>query len=218
MKKRHGGTLVDPDAVHLQPHDLPLRGRGLTLVEMTIALALTALLLILVNGLLGGVSRWSVHTREASVQARRLEFALEVMRKEIGELHLVASDPRMLLLGGAGTLSYVTTRAELIARDEMPSGLLRVEWKFDPPTRRLLRTVTPVAGTSREAGVSRTVPVLGDLEKVQFSIFDGRQWTALTGSDAPVEKPRAIGLELGFIPSRSPLFGAALTTAFHLPL
>jgi len=192
--------------------------RGLTLIEMTIALALTALLLILVNGLLGGVSRWSVHTREASLEARRLEFALEVMRKEIGELRLVASDPQFLLLGGAGTLSYATTRTELIARDEMPNGLVRVDWKFDPDTKTLQRTVTPVSGNSREAGVSRTVTVLDHLEKVQFSVHDGRQWILLSGSNAPVEQPRAIGLELNFIPARSPLFGPALSTAFQLPL
>lgn len=194
------------------------RTSGLTLIEMTIALALTALLLILLNGLLGGVSRWSVHTREASAAARKLEFALEVMRKEIGELRLVASDPQMLLLGGAGMLSYATTRAELIARDEMPRGLIRVEWRYEPSEKVLIRTVTPIAGPSREAGVSRSVVILEQLEKVQFLVHDGKAWIPLTGSNAPVENPRAIGLELGFVPSASPLFGAALTTAFQVPM
>lgn len=221
--KREFGCEADPICVHpcesvVRPTVVRLsRRRGVTLIEMTIALTLTALLLILVNGLLGGVSRWSVHTREASSSARRLEFALEVMRKEIGELRLVASDPQLLLLGGAGTLSYATSRVELIARDEMPNGLLRVDWKFDPSSGQLLRTVTPVSGSSREAGVSRTIPILEHLEKVQFSVHDGQKWIPLSGSNAPVEQPRAIGLELDFVPSQSPLFGSALMTAFQLP-
>lgn len=219
----NGGRDFAGDEDHIRVHlrssvVRPSRSRGLTLIEMTIALTLTALLLILVNGLLGGVSRWSVHTREASAAARRLEFALEIMRKEIAELRLVASDPQLLLLGGAGTLSYATTRAELIARDEMPSGLVRVDWKFDQEAGDLLRTVTPVAGNSREAGVSRSMKILDNLENVRFSIHDGRKWIPLTGSNAPVEEPRAIGMELDFVPSKSPLFGPALTTAFQLPL
>ncbi|MBF0498843.1 MAG: hypothetical protein HQM09_01815 [Candidatus Riflebacteria bacterium] len=199
--------------------------RGVTLIEAVIAISLTALLLVLVNGMTSGLARVTVRVREASVAARRLEFCVELMRRELAESRFgtsgnasgTATGTAFVPRGGDGMLSYPTGRGEVIAHDEMPRGFLRVDWHFDPSTGTLSRVVTPIEGWGNEAGSMRETVLLSGVKELVFSIYTEGKWFPLTGTLAPFEKAEAIRLDIGFIPGESPLFHNAFSTAFSLP-
>lgn len=160
------------------------------------ALALTAVLFALANGLLYGMARLDVASRTAGRAAREAEFCLEVFRKEVGEIRHDPADPSFTILGGAGLLAYSTSRREVIARDDMPRGFNRVEWRFDPARHVLVRTVSQLAHGVVTADVPRSQALLTGVAEVRFLRHDGQRWVALSGGVGPLEPARALGMEV----------------------
>ncbi|MBF0543688.1 MAG: prepilin-type N-terminal cleavage/methylation domain-containing protein [Candidatus Riflebacteria bacterium] len=191
--------------------------KAFSFVEMLITMALAALLLTLVNGITYSTSDYSRRIIELSTTARKLEFFVELMRKELGELHRETGNPAFDFLGGEGMLSYSTSRLEFIARNDTPAGYLRIEWIHDPEKKVLERSVTPVVTDTRQAGKTTVTKILENVEKVEFSIFDGKKWFPLTGSLAPIDIANAVGVDIYFVKASSPVFGNAFSTAFLLP-
>ncbi|MFZ2960762.1 MAG: prepilin-type N-terminal cleavage/methylation domain-containing protein [Candidatus Ozemobacteraceae bacterium] len=190
---------------------------GFTLVEILIAITLTGLLFAILNGVLTGLVRIGSRTTEAIDASRRLEYCVELLRRELGELRLIPTDPQMSLLGGRGLLIFTTTRSELIARTEVPRGLVRVEWRHLPEKRLLQRTVYAVASGVHELGRMVTVDLLTQVEDVTFSSFDGLSWTPFRGVLEPASCARAIGFDITYAKGESPLFQPGFSTAFRLP-
>ncbi|NLI77781.1 MAG: prepilin-type N-terminal cleavage/methylation domain-containing protein [Candidatus Riflebacteria bacterium] len=169
---------------------------GFTLVELWVALALTAVLFALANGLLYGMARLDRAARTAGRTAREAEFCLEVFRKEVGEIRHDPADPSFTILGGSGMLAYSTSRREIIARDDMPRGFNRVEWRFDPARHVLVRTVSQLAHGVATVEAPRSQVLLNGVAEVRFLRHDGRQWVALSGGVGPLEPGRALGMEV----------------------
>ncbi|MBF0408421.1 MAG: hypothetical protein HQM10_13810 [Candidatus Riflebacteria bacterium] len=196
---------------------MPKKIRAFTFPEMLISITLAALLFTLVNGISYSVSDYSARLIEMSSSARKLEFCVELFRKELGELRRETGNPSFDFLGGEGMLSYATSRLELIARSEIPSGFLRVEWMHDPEKKTLERIVTPVVTDLRLAGKSTRTTLLTNVDKVEFSVFDEKKWFPLTGSLAPIQTAIAVDINIQFVREESPIFGAVFNTAFLLP-
>lgn len=169
---------------------------GFTLVEIWVALGLTALLFALVNGLVFGLLKATQISREVGRAGRAAEFCLEMFRKEVGEIRWDPADPMFTILAGAGVLAYSTSRREVIARDDMPRGYLRVEWRYDAGARTLVRRVSPIVAGVGEAGRTVTTTLLDDVLEVRFLRHDGQRWEVLTGGASPLPPSSALAMEV----------------------
>ncbi len=170
--------------------------RGFTLVETIISLALLAVLFVLLGGLLSGMARISRTAADVSVFDREIEFCNEIIRKELGEMLIDNSRADFTFLGGSEFLAYTTTRDELLVRDSIPGGAKRVEWRYDPGEKKLVRTVTRLRVTGSELPpVSRSYFLEG-LAGIEVYYFDGISWFQLSGLSSVIPQAQCISLRL----------------------
>ena len=189
--------------------------RGFTLVETLISLALLAVLFVLLGGLLTGMAKISRTAADVSVFDREIEFCGEIIRKELGEILLDNSRVDYTFLGGNEFFAYTTTRDELLVRDSIPGGAKRVEWRYDPGERKLVRTVTRlVTAGSVLPPVSRSYFLEG-LAGIELFYFDGVAWFKASGISSVLPPARCIALR--FVTRDEENRQKSYETAFWLP-
>jgi prepilin-type N-terminal cleavage/methylation domain-containing protein len=172
--------------------------RGFTLVETLISLALLATLFVLLGSLLNGMSRLSKVVEEKSVSGREADFCFEIMRKEAAEIIFDEKDPRYQINFGNNFFSYVTLRDELIARDSISRGAKRVEWRFLPYEKKLLRKVNQVTEYGTEIVDPSEEAFFGDLEEFKIYWRKDEIWEEATGVLQTVAGISAIKIRLLF--------------------
>lgn len=190
---------------------------GFSLVEVLMALTLLVILFTLANAALYGMAKISGNALGTMRKARALEFCIETMRKELGEVRFEPGSEQFSLDAGEGFLSYSTTRSEVIARSDMPRGFLRVEWKFDPDKKTLERTVTDLVQRGKEIGKSSTKRLLNGLSRVSFFLHNGKQWDLIRGKPQTLLITNAILIEIEFENGESPFPTRLYKSAFWLP-
>lgn len=162
---------------------------GLTLMEILCALAITALLLGAIMGVLQVTVRTLESTREVMREARVLHGIARVLRNDL-EAAFGASEKGIFTLvaravasdAGGAALEFTTTRS-FAPRDKRPaSQLCRVEYILRPSERtdglyELLRKETPyVVGKplNRDAAITERLA-----DRVAFwrvECYDGSEW------------------------------------------
>ena len=171
---------------------------GFTLVETLISLALLAVLFVMLGGLLTGMAKISRTAADVSIFDREIEFCGEIIRKELGEMLLDNSRVDYTFLGGNEFFAYTTTRDELLVRDSIPGGAKRVEWRYDPGERKLVRIVTRLV----TAGI-------------ELFYFDGVAWFKVSGISSVLPPARCIALR--FMTRDEDDQQKSYETAFWLP-
>ncbi len=188
---------------------------GFTLVETLISLALLAVLFVMLGGLLTGMAKISRTAADVSIFDREIEFCGEIIRKELGEMLLDNSRADYTFLGGNEFFAYTTTRDELLVRDSIPGGAKRVEWRYDPGERKLVRTVTRlVAAGSELPPVSRSYFLEG-LAGIELFYFDGVSWFQVSGISSVLPPAKCIALR--FVTRDDDDRQKSYETAFWLP-
>ena len=188
---------------------------GFTLIETIISLALLAVLFVLLGGLLTGMAKISRTAADVSVFDREIEFCGEIIRKELGEMLLDNARADYTLLGGAEFLAYTTTRDELLVRDSIPGGAKRVEWRYDPGAKKLLRKVTRLVSAGSELPPVSQSYFLEGLSGIQLFYFDGISWGQVSGISSVL--PQAQSLALRFFVEDDTGAPGIYETAFWLP-
>ncbi len=168
--------------------------RGFTLVETLISLGLLAVLFVLLGGLLSGMARISRTAADVSVFDREIDFCSEIIRKELGEILLDNSRADFTMLGGNEFLAYTTTRDELLVRDSIPGGAKRVEWRYDPGAKKLIRTVTRLVTPGSELPPVSSSYFLEGLVGIQICYYDGVGWYQLSGVSTVIPQSKSLAL------------------------
>ncbi|MGM0601623.1 MAG: prepilin-type N-terminal cleavage/methylation domain-containing protein, partial [Candidatus Rifleibacteriota bacterium] len=149
---------------------------GYTLVELLISLTLLAVLFTLMGSLLTGMSRISRLAEDDSLRNRETQFCFDLMRKELSEMIVEQKKVNFNFIGGNEFMAYTTTRKELLARDSIPGGAKRVEWRYDAAAKTLKRTVSMLIDGKREPVAPVETSFLSGLESFEIYFFDGVDW------------------------------------------
>ncbi len=171
---------------------------GFTLIEIMISLLLLSVLLSLLSGMLYSMMKLSNTAESVSGRQREVAFCLDLMRKELGEIVVNNNDSRLTLLAGEDFLSYATTRQELVARDSIPRGLARVEWRFDRQNGNLIRKVFQVPEPGRIQPPETETRFLSDLKQIEIGYLDDETWRIAESDSFVIPKTRGISIVLRF--------------------
>lgn len=172
--------------------------RAFTLVEMLISLILLGVLFTLLGGLLSGMSRISRMAEDDFVRDREMSFCFDLIRKELGEMIVEQGQESYRFLSGENFVAYTTTRQELLARNSIPGGAKRVEWRYDPSAQKLIRTTSMLIDGKREVGLPSVTPFLEGLAGLEIYFFDKVEWQRMTGISELVPQTSSIAIRFIF--------------------
>lgn len=196
---------------------LNINTKGFTLIETIIAMTLLAVLFTLLGGLMQGMMRLSIVAEEISGESREREFCLELIRKELGEALVKKNSENYQLNAGRDFLSYTTLREELLARDSISDGIKRVEWRFNPGNKQLIRSVANFSHTQTEL-LRPTETVFFD-NLTNFELFQMTEmgWRQVTAVDTQLTDTEYILLKLTFGEHDAQIFESAFFIANENP-
>lgn len=186
----------------------PRRSRAFTLLEVLLAVAVAAVVLVAINGIFFGALRLRNKTTQAIEESLPLQRALGILERDLANL----VPPGGALSGTLQTAANLPLQqgqvgpefcsASAILSDRLPwsevqrVAYLLVESTNGAPGRDLYRAVTRnLLQTTAE--MPRREWILGGVEDLAFRFHDGSQWRAdwdSTAQDNPL--PRAIKVEL----------------------
>ncbi|GAB4273696.1 MAG: hypothetical protein Kow0029_13490 [Candidatus Rifleibacteriota bacterium] len=127
-----------------------------------------------------------------------MNFCFELIRKELGEMIVDQNESNYNLLSGDNFIAYTTTRQELLARNSIPGGAKRVEWRYDPGSRKLVRTVSMLIDGKREPEPPVKTEFFEDLAGFEVYWYDRVQWLRMTGISEFVPQTRTIAVRFIF--------------------
>lgn len=187
------------------------RQRGLTLIELLVAIALTAVLGVLLAALVNGWIKVRERLEEAGTEPQVLEFCLALERRFDGLVLRQLYEQRLPL--GLAWLDWQAGQLQWVALAAWPpaaatSRLQRQRLAFDARERRLnLWTSADLyaAGTPRWELKESLQPV----DQVRFSFYQGTRWLAFPSTVA-AQPNRGVRLEFEH-------HGAPYVCTFALP-
>ena len=165
------------------------KGRGFTLVEIAVAVALIGMVLSIVVGSLAATSR------SAQVHGDRLSTT---MTGHIA-LHQIAATIRGSTQGlGVQNLQLRTVSTKPCLDDTSTRvGLFDVALRLDPTQGTLLVSQEPWRpGPARDAGLRTWAIMLEDVVNVRWSCWDGQTWSTEWDSKTRAGLPRLVRLEM----------------------
>ncbi|PLX97821.1 MAG: hypothetical protein C0623_14560 [Desulfuromonas sp.] len=176
---------------------------GLTLVELLVALTVTALMLTAVYQT---VSSASIAREKLAVSNARHHIArivTERIGRELLSLHYVASDERTRFSGGLGggdmeLLVFTTTASTPLAREPgLPARVvyrLEVDRDADDNAYRLTRTET----SALDFDTGRAYRLADGLSEIEISFLNNGDWLNRWDSLSTQGLPEAVALSLRF--------------------
>ncbi len=182
--------------------------RAFTLIEILLAVAIFSVVLAAMNGVFYGALRLRSKTAQAVEAALPIEQAVAIMKKDLQGLMAPGGTLAGPLQSGvsgadptAGTTIYTGSG---VINDSMPWGnIQKVTYSLRSPTNRmtasgsdLIRSVTRNLLATMEEYPDEQL-ILGDVEALQFSFYDGAEWrTAWDSTTESTVLPQAIKVEL----------------------
>ncbi len=185
-----------------------------TLIELMVALAVSAVILVIINSILFGAIHLREKTAEAVTQTLPVDRAVAIMKQDLLGILPANTKSSNSLVRLMGTDAVVTGLAQPLGveiycvgqiSDEVPWGdIQKVDYWLQPPTNR-----TDVPGKDLIRGVTRNLlsatPIqpeqqqvlLSGVQNLQFSFFDGTNWND-TWSTTLTNIPIAIKTSISF--------------------
>lgn len=163
-------------------------GSAFTLIEIVLALAISAVVLVAINTLFFGAMKLRARVTEAAEQNLPLDRAETVMKQD-----LLSIVPVGVLAGPMGTdapgisgspapMLEIYTASGTVTADAPWGDVQKIDYTLQPPTNRVTYTGRDlVRGVTRNVlASSPTSPepqtLLQDVQNLQFSYFDGTNW------------------------------------------
>jgi len=165
------------------------QGRGFTLVEIAVAVALIGMVLSIMVGSLAAT------TRSAQVHGDRLSAT---MKGHIA-LHQIAATLRGSAreLGVQGLQLRTVSTKPCLDDTSARAGLLDVAFRLDPIQGTLLVSQEPWRpGPAQDTGLRTWAALLEDVVNVKWSCWDGQAWNTEWDSKARAGLPRLVRFEM----------------------
>lgn len=189
------------------------RETGLTLIELLVAMALTAVLGVILAALVNGWLKVRERLTEPGTEPVVLEFCLALERRFDGLVLRQLYEKRLPLSLAWLDWQPASNQLDWVALTAWPSvqGDSRVQRQrlsFDPRAQALsLSTSADLYAAG--APIWQPHETLGDVAKVQFSFYQGTRWLAFPSTVA-TQPNRGVRLEFE-------RFGAPYVCTFSLP-
>lgn len=175
--------------------------RGVTLLELVVALGLVALLASLLLSLVRTTTRQVEHLNREAALDQALHATLEQLRADIRSLYWSTRDPRTGLIGGQqviqgrrfDTLDYVALRYPWDGIRPGDARPMRVQ--YDTLDQHLRSTVTDFAN-SRPSGRPQPEILLNHLRELRLQFHNGEQWQNTWDTRIQQRLPVAIAVRL----------------------
>jgi prepilin-type N-terminal cleavage/methylation domain-containing protein len=169
--------------------------KGLTLIEILIALGILTILLLSVYG-----TFFSVHSAiEASdgkmVRFREVRIFFDMIRKEVEGCYVNGDDEyTMFRLRDRDIFGVQASEVGFTAFVPYGKGLLYVEYRLDKKTKSLQKRVS---GIWKEE-IAEQFDILEDVVAFRVEAFNGKRWTATFDTELTKRLPLAVRIELTF--------------------
>ncbi|MDP2688987.1 MAG: prepilin-type N-terminal cleavage/methylation domain-containing protein [Deltaproteobacteria bacterium] len=178
------------------------RDDGFTLIEVLVAVALTAVLLTALYAAFFSIYRSTAGVREALTDYIDAGRFLDAFSRDIHSAYMVPGDPLSVFEGGVrGESSYVTFTAftgPALRGPGLAGGLIKVSYSVEDGkgSARVLREVT-----NPYTGESYAYEVTGAIRSFDVSYFNGadwvRAWDSALENSAPVAVRATVALPAG---------------------
>lgn len=211
---------MSPHAQPVDPAALPAAGlmrarvapcRAFTLIELLLAMALFALVLSAVSGVLYAAMRLRARSAQAIEESLPVERALAILRRDLAGIVLPTGTVQSNLLVNAGTGDGAVSDTDMAVytatgrlTEDLPWGeVQRVAYALRMPTnaagahgKDLVRLVSrnPLPPLQDEPEEQR---ILAGVQRIEFAFHDGNTWQNswnATNQDAVL--PRAVRVQL----------------------
>ena len=175
---------------------------GFTLVEVLVALAVTALLLTAVYQTVSSAAnaRQKLAVENGRHHAARIVF--ERIGRELQSLHFVASDARTRFNGGdtRELLSFTSTASTPLAKEPGLPARISYQIELDPETATTAYRLTRTESAALTVDTGRAYRLADDLGTIEIRFFANGRWTDRWDSAAEQALPDAVSLTLAIGP------------------
>ncbi len=200
--------------------------RGLTLIELVVAMAIFALIAVMGLQALTGAMRSRDRMVQIDTNSAELGLALSLLRADLGALvpmlfHPPGGTPRSALhLDAPGRVLGLSLAGQPALPPEPGPGLRRVEWRFDPGTGTLSRAAWPALYPVPSATGAPPMPVLTDVTSWAIrSHWPELGWLPGTTGGPPRAAPESSGSDTDGGRSATPeSYSSTLPQAVELTL
>ena len=172
------------------PNRVRGRDRGMTLIELVVAMAVFALVAVMglqaLSGTLRQRDRAQAQATEAAVLAQGLALLRHDMTSIVPLLFFPPGSPRPVsaLRGGADGVAFSVAGQPGLPGSEFEPGMHRLSWVLDPGTGRLTRRSWPTLWPARADQQGPEVVVFREIEALRLrSYWVGYGW--LKGTRPP---------------------------------
>jgi type II secretion system protein J len=184
-----------------------------TLLELLLSIAIFAVVLAAINGVLYGALRLRNSTTQMIEEALPVQRAVEMIRRDLSGIVVPGTnmagpmlsdlDTTQPMLGTPASPTFYTTTGRIT--ETLPwAELQKVTYYLKPPTNRyasagfdLIRTVTRNLLPSNQQLPDENDWLMTGVERLDFSYYDGTQWqNTWNSTNQTVPLPRAIKLEM----------------------
>jgi type II secretion system protein J len=234
------GTGASPaSASGLRPSDFGFRRRrAFTLIEMLLAVAICAIVLVAINGVFATAVRLRDKTSDTVEEALPINRALDIMYRDlkgaVGPGGILAGDFKcgaqamgatMGLSGEAGNAGLDFFTSTSVIGDQTPWGdLQEVFYELKTPTDRTQAGMDLVRCVDRNVLATATQTpeiqrLMGNVQNLQLDCYDGTQWqTAWDTSAGNTNLPVAVRIRIQLVPKPGEAAGSLQPFETIVPL
>ncbi len=162
--------------------------RGLSLIELVVAMALFALVAVMGTQTLTGTIRTRDALTERDTRDRDLAVALALIRSDLDRLapmlFYAPDGPPQSALYHLAAEGRVNLSVSVLPNDPSAEPFQRAEWRFDRATGHLLRRAWPATSPARAGQVGAERLLLSGVQALRLrSFWEGLGWVEGTGID-----------------------------------
>ena len=176
--------------------------RGITLIELVVAMAIFALVAVMGLQTLTGMVRMRDRLAEIEHKTGQLSYATALIRHDLAALIPALFFPpdgrpnSSIDLGRNGQELGLSIGGQEDLPPVQGLGLHRAEWRFDPTEQRLLRRIWPILSPANDRAALPEVVVLdGVIEFEVRTYWQDIGWRNGTESGVPAIAPTIEGLD-----------------------
>ena len=180
---------------------IAMNEKGFTLVEVLVALTVTALLLTAVYQTVSSASMAREKLSITNGQHHMARITFERIGRELQSLHFVANDERTRFSGGLGggdleLLSFTTTASTPLAKEPGLPARVIYRLEIDPDADKTLYRLTRTESGALALDIGRAYKLADKLTDVEIRFLHKGNWVNRWDSQSSEALPDAIALTL----------------------